>query len=182
MVTLAVTDFTPLRYDRPGMGGRNATTALADVLGRTRPWADAHATERELTDWWTTHRGPLTGGERGPWDVAAVLAAIGADPELPADISEMVALMLANVAAGRAPTDYAFLGTVQGIPARTLREYRHRAGVLGPLRAVLERVNRRQDLAAMTAAGSSLAAAYRWLERNPGKHAADAPAPRKRRD
>jgi hypothetical protein len=154
------------------MGGQNSTTALADVLARTRPWDDIHATERELTDWWTTYRGPLTGGERGPWDVAAVLRALGSEHELPADVTDMVALMLGNVAAGRSPNDYAFLMVSAHYSPRILRRYRREPGPLGPLRAVFERANRDQSLYALQEAGWKLPAAYRLLERYPGWHAA----------
>ena len=152
------------------MAGQNATSALADVLARTRPWADPRATERELWDWWTTYQGPWPGGERTPADVAAELAAISTATDLPADVTDAVAFMLANAAAGRAPTDYAL--PISGIAPRTLRRYRHEPGPLGPLRKVFDRVNRQQSMGALVTGGWTPSAARRLLERHPGWHAA----------
>jgi hypothetical protein len=155
------------------MDGQNATIALTDVLVRTRPWTERAATVHALADWWATYRdGPSSRGERGPWDVADVLRDWGSEPDFPADATDMVKLMLSNVAAGRDPKDYAFLMvTAPGISARQLRRYRHEPGPLGPLRAVFKHENRRQSLYALKEAGWKLSAARRLLERYPGWHA-----------
>ena len=177
--------------------------ALSNALKRTRPWTDLRATQRALDDWWYAFlRSRLA--TYGPADIAEQLhgtddfPGLGRALNLPPDVTDLVAGMVVNVANGRAPRDYAFLGQVSG-KRTTLADYRKLRrddDPLAPLRALMKRTQRQLDQSALVRAGWKLPAARRLLERHRGWHpavvdgfirwtpspdASNTPPPRKRR-
>lgn len=99
--------------------------ALSDALAHTRPWTSRGATRNALADWWQEY---VPAADQGSWEVAELLQELGKATDLPSDPTMMVALMLENVAHGRAPGDYGFMSTPapaeSGISDRQLRRYR----------------------------------------------------------
>jgi hypothetical protein len=125
----------------------------------------------------------------GAAEVAIELAVIGRAINSPTDAEAVgiVNLMLQNVALGRGAREYDTLRDhIRGVPARTLRRYRQIASEAGgdpgldALPIYFESLQYRLDLDGLVLAGRSPAAARRWLERHPGKHASDAPPPRRK--
>ena len=172
--------------------------ALSDALARTRPWTSRGATRNALADWWQEY---VPAADQGSWEVAELLQELGKATDLPSDPTMMVALMLENVAHGRAPGDYGFMlataVTGSGISDRQLRRYRAAGRLserlrddgtsglyfdpLAPLRLLSTRLQRRADIAELVAGGRTPQTARAWLRNNPGSHATDAPPPRKPR-
>jgi hypothetical protein len=152
--------------------------AFHDSLNRLRPWQEEAATAAVLT--FIADNRLRAGHYR---EVASYLRQIGrSDPELRAQQAAGIAgFMLGNLAAGREATDYGggwdhVVGPDdEPLVPRTTR--RHYQDVWHWLR---ESLQYDLDLAALVNGGRSKVAARRWLERHPGKHAKDAPRPRKR--
>jgi hypothetical protein len=97
----------------------------------------------------------------------------------------IVNMMLQNVGRARHAREYDTLGDhIKGVPERTLRRYRQLAREAGKdpgldaLPIYFSSLQYRLDLYALINAGRTEAAARRWLERHPGKHASDASPPR----
>ena len=175
-----------------GLVPNETATELASIVTQHRPWRDETAFAAALRGWanrrWT--KGALEPRiADGAAEVAAEMAFIGRSLNPPTDAQAvgMVNLMLQNVALGRGPREYDTLRDhVKLVPARTLRRYRQQARESSrdpgtdALPIYFERLQYELDLAALVHGGRTVSAARRWLQRNPGKHAADAPPPRKR--
>ena len=171
----------------------DAGLALADLVVSTRPWANERVVAVALRSWAEryTHAGTIDSGlQDGASDVAAEMRLIGrwADPPSNADMIGITFHMLHNVAVGRGATEYDLLRDhLVGVPERTLRRYRQRVRDAGgnvgvePLHDFMASLQYDIDVAALVHQGRTPAAARRWLERHPGKHAKDAPPPRQRR-
>jgi hypothetical protein len=176
-----------------GLVPNEAATSLATAVATHRPWQKEDSFAAALRSWATWHwgEGSLDPGlADGAGEVAAELAIIGRATNPPTDSQAVgiVNLMLQNVALGRRPREYDTLRDhVKGVPARTLRRYRQLAREAGEdpgleaLAIYLTRLQQRLDLDALVNGGRTEAAARRWLERHPGKHASDAPPARQRR-
>lgn len=100
---------------------------LSDRLGRTQPWADRTAVERELRDWLDTQGAAWQGLKGREADVADGLWLLGRSADLPdSDTAARITFFLfGNAAAGRDPTEYDLLAdAIKGLPERSLRRYR----------------------------------------------------------
>ena len=178
-----------------GGSGKNATNSLAIMPGpafdalceamlATRPWTDEEATARRLRAWAETYlkTGSLNPGDAdGAAEVAAELHVLAQREELD-DGSAVGAtfFMVHNVSLGRpAGREDRVKDTFHGdgIPARSMRQYRSQPDGWD---RVKRRIQRELDIAGLMRGGRSEAAARRWLQRNPDKHARDAPAARQR--
>jgi len=156
---------------------------MTDALEQLRPWGNVADVTAALERW--MHRSGWGGNARTialGSEVAQHLRAIGhSAPHVPTDqIVFATLVMLGNVVQGRAPTDDDLLRrTIRGVPERTLRHYRK---VHGPdaFHRYLETLQHDLDVAALVNNGRTIVAARAWLRANPGKHAKDAPAPRRR--
>jgi hypothetical protein len=169
-----------------------AAVSLAIAVIRHRPWRDEATFGAALRNWADEHwwEGALEPRlADGAAEVAAELAIIGRASNPPSDAEALgiVHLMLRNVSLGRGPREYDTLRDhIKGVPARTLRRYRQRARRaqrdpgLDALPLFLESLQYRLDLGALVRGGRTEPAARRWLQRNPSRHASDAPPPRQR--
>lgn len=100
------------------------------------------------------------------------------------DLAGMAFFMVRNLAAGRTATDYGdiFFEVVRGAPSdRTRRRYRQQWGNDAGRVWWREELQHYLDVSGLVASGRTPAAARQWLRDNPGKHAKDAPPPRRRR-
>lgn len=167
---------------------------LLSLLQELRPWSDERLVAKRLRSWadWYWGVGALTPRDAdGAAEVAAQLSIWGRATNTPDDQQALgiAFLMVRRVARGRPPTgvdpvsDY-----VHGYPPSTMRRWRKVARDSavdghddGGLSLALERLQRELDLAGLVRKGYALANARAWLRRNPGKHARDAPPPRRRR-
>ena len=141
------------------------------VLGQDRPPSPRVVPMVELARleevaqhlaWWDEHKPSMTANE----------------------LAGIAYFMLRNVAAGRTATDYGdiFFEVVRGAPSdRTRRRYRARWGNEAGRMWWREELQHYIDLSALVRGGRTPAAARLWLRDNPGKHAHEAPPPRKRR-
>lgn len=175
-----------------GLVRNDAATPLATAVLSNRPWQEEDEFAAALRRWATQHwgEGSLDPGlADGAGEVAAELAVIGRATNPPSDAQAVgiVNLMLQNVGRARAAREYDTLRDhIKGVPERTLRRYRQLAREAGDdpgldaLPIYFASLQYRLDLDAMVNAGRTEAAARRWLERHPGKHASDAPAPRRK--
>lgn len=160
---------------------------LGAVLEPLRPWQDEATVATELANWASGRRGSEGLGPGHYREVAANLRYIGRSSPVQTteEIDGIAFHMLRNVMAGREATDYGtsfeFILNKDVPSPRTRRRYTKAHGYMGGLRWMTEQLQYDLDLAALVRGGRSEAAARRWLERNPGKHAKDAPPPRKRR-
>jgi hypothetical protein len=116
---------------------------------------------------------------------------IGQDPNPPDDrtVLALAVAMLRRVACERPPTGTnPVTDNVKGYPLSTTRRWRKIARDAAPngiddggLSVAFERIQRELDLGELVRKGYTKPNARAWLERNRGKHAADAPPPRRRR-
>lgn len=180
--------------DEAGFVPSSPMLALAHLIESLSPWTDEEQVSRLLRGWADDHWGDGTlepGLADGAAQVAEQMRFLGSLPE-PPSAGQMLGIafhMMRNVAAGRGPTEYDSLGDhIVGINPRTTRRYRHRARHQGlnpgldALHLFMASLQYDLDVAALVRGGRTPGAARRWLERNPGKHAGDAPSPRQRRD
>jgi hypothetical protein len=179
--------------DEAGFVPSEPALALAELIVSLSPCKDEEQVARGLRAWANEHwgEGALEPGlADGAGQVAEHMRLLGMLESPPTD-SQMLGIafhMLRNVAAGRGPTDYDLLGDhIVGFNPRTARRYKQRARAAGlnpgldALHQFMASFQYDLDVAALVRAGRTPAAARRWLERNPGKHARDAPAPRRPR-
>lgn len=179
--------------DEAGFVPSDAALAVAELIVSLSPWTDEERVARGLRAWANEHwgEGALEPGlADGAGQVAEHLRLLGMLESPPTD-SQMLGIafhMLRNVAAGRGPTEYDSLGEhIVGLNPRTARRYKQRAREAGlnpgidALHMFLASFQYDLDYSALVRTGRTPAAARRWLERNPGKHAKDAPPPRRRR-
>jgi hypothetical protein len=176
-----------------GIVPNETAVALAEVVLKHRPWRDENAFAADLRLWARKHWGHGSLEPRmadGASEVASELSVIGraSNPPTDAQALGMTNLMLRNVALGRGPRQYDTLRDhIRGVPARTLRRYRQQAREGGgdagvdALPIYFSNLQYRLDLDSLVLGGRSLAAARRWLQRHPGKHASDAPPARTKR-
>lgn len=179
--------------DDAGFVPSEPALALAELIVCLSPWKDEERVARGLRAWANEHwgAGALEPGlADGAGQVAEHMRCLGM-LESPPSAGQMLGIafhMLRNVAAGRGPTEYDSLGEhIVGLNPRTARRYKQRARDAGlnpgidALHLFLASFQYDLDYSALVRAGRMPGAARRWLERNPGKHAKDAPPPRKRR-
>ncbi len=148
--------------------------SLVTLIRGSRPWSkepDVAALLRE----WAAGNFELT----ECLDVAAKLARIGREPNQGAWPDTLVAsltyLMLRTVQQGGSPWDFDSLADAPNLPDRTRRRHREEGMAYCYQR-------RRRDLALrdLMLGGRSESAARKWLQRNPGIEAHEAPPPRPR--
>lgn len=179
--------------DEAGFVPSGAALALAELIVSLSPWKDEERVAHGLRAWANEHwgAGALEPGlADGAAEVAEHMRLLG-DLESPPTADQMLGIafyMLRNVAAERGPTEYDSLGEhIVGLNPRSARRYKQRARATGlipgtdAVHLVLASFQYDLDYSALVRAGRTPAAARRWLERNPGKHARDAPAPRRPR-
>jgi hypothetical protein len=171
-----------------------AIEELLALVEELRPWVKEGVVAARLRSWADRHWGPgsLTPANAdGAAQVAEVLALYGRAIDPPDEVTAVwvTFAMLRRVARQRPPTgtdpvtDY-----VKMYPPSTTRRWISRARQAtrigsddGGMSLAFARLQREMDLAGLIAKGYTKPNARRWLERNPDKHAFDAPAPRRRR-
>lgn len=179
--------------DDAGFVPSSTTLALAHLIESLSPWTDEKRVSRSLRGWANEHwsDGVLEPGlADGAAQVAEHMRLLGSlrEPPSTGQMLGMAYHMMRNVAAGRGPTEYDTLDDhIVGINPRTARRYGHRARQAGlnpgldALHLFMASLQYDLDVAALVRGGRTPGAARRWLERNPGMHARDAPSPRQRR-
>lgn len=175
--------------DAAGLVPSEGAFALARLVVSTRPWRDENLVASALRD----HAGrywPDGVLDKGLADGAGLVAEQMRAISLAGQVSDenMMGIMfgmLHNVARGRQAAAYDLLGdVVRGVPKRTIRRYKQRVREAGgnpgleALGAFLKSLQFDLDVAELVRRGRTPAAARRWLERHPTKHASDAPPPR----
>jgi hypothetical protein len=167
-----------------------ASEELLGLVEELRPWANEDLVVARLRAWADRHWGPCSltpGVADGAAEVAAVLCLYGRAIDPPDEVTALwvTFAMLRRVARKRPPTgidpitDY-----VKMYPASTTRRWIKTAAAGfddGGLALAFKRIQGELDLGGLVAKSYTLPNARAWLRRNPGKHAFDAPPPRRRR-
>lgn len=172
---------------------------LEPFLEPLRPWRDERLTALAIQRWLQARPVMVLGLDRPPKaaprpgvdpvalrTVARHLRAIAeANPSLnPNEIAGIAFFMVGNLMAGRGPTDYddVFFRVVQNAPSeRTRRRYRKQWGSDAGRVWWRDELQHALDVSALVNGGRTHKAALQWLRDNPGKHAHEAPPPRRRR-
>lgn len=176
--------------DAAGIVPAPVSEELLALLVELRPWANEGAVITRLRTWADRHwgTGSLTPGVAdGAAEVAEVLSLYGRAIDPPDDVTALwvTLIMLRRVARRRPPTgtdpvtDY-----VKGYPPSTTGRWRRSSRIGfddGGLSLAFERIQREVDLGELVRKGYTKPNARAWLQRNRGKHAADAPPPRRGR-
>ena len=156
---------------------------IGELLEPLRPWTDEAEVARVLARWGEGRKGCEKLADGHYREVAYHLRLIGRSrtPVTPEHVDGIAFFMIHNLVSDREVTDYGDgFQHIKGAPSeRTRRRYRKYFGSQAGWQWMRDSLQYDMDVAGLVNGGRSPAAARQWLLRNPGKHAKDAPPPRR---
>ena len=159
---------------------------VGELLESLRPWGDEAGVASALAGWGIGRAGCEMLGDGQYREIAAHLRLIGRsrEPITAEQVDGIAFFMIHNLVSGRDVTAYGdgfqyIVGS--GSPSeRTRRRYRKLFASGAGWQWMRDSLQYDLDVAGLVHGGRTRGAARRWLQRNPEKHAKDAPPPRKR--